>query len=390
MSVTKRESILRRGPHQDRRSFVARAMGLSPIGDIAGATLSEQSDVSLTWETSSDWDNRASEDGVAHESVANTDHNDETFVRKGYNYTNPYKSASLLFYLPFHEDSGSTAYDITGNRNGTYSGHTLGNAGVLGDTAPEWGTEEVVSMGTGILPTNSNFTVDFWVRPDFDGGSQRFLSFQGDISFIAAVERTSTTGELSMWDGNWTNTGATIPDLTWSRLTLAYDDTNTKLVGRIDGSQVFNIGFNIGSGGGSDVAIGRDDNSGNNSALRGGRMADFGVWSDYFTSTNTNERGDPVNDNSTLTTGTKSFGSAQKVDLQNLSYTLNGGTITLDVIGSPGTASEEVVSQTLDGATSYSLSWSNSHTDFRVRINESVSAATATTPTVDRVELVNK
>jgi len=34
---------------------------------------------------------------------------------------------------------------------------------------------------------------------------------------------------------------------------------------------------------------------------------------------------------------------------------MHGETVDLDVIGSPGTASEEVVTQTLDGSTGYTL-----------------------------------
>jgi len=91
---------------------------------------------------------------------------------------------------------------------------------------------------------------------------------------------------------------------------------------------------------------------------------------------------------SDLTTGTKSFSSSVSPDLQNLTYSLNGQSVTLDIIGSPGTGSEEVVSQTLDGSASYTLTWSNSHTDFRVKVNMSSNDG-ITDPSVSRVELVS-
>jgi hypothetical protein len=83
-----------------------------------------------------------------------------------------------------------------------------------------------------------------------------------------------------------------------------------------------------------------------------------------------------------LTTVEKSFSSPQKPDLTGLVYTLNSQSITVDVVGSTGTASEERVSVTLDGATQYELSWSNSHTDFRLEYSLSTSD-TSQTPTVD-------
>lgn len=91
----------------------------------------------------------------------------------------------------------------------------------------------------------------------------------------------------------------------------------------------------------------------------------------------------------TLTTATKSFGTAAKVDLKELDYTLNGESITLDVIGSPGTADEEIVSQTLDGSTEYTLSWANKHTDFRVKANLSSSSYT-TSPSITSVSIKTK
>lgn len=90
-----------------------------------------------------------------------------------------------------------------------------------------------------------------------------------------------------------------------------------------------------------------------------------------------------------LTTVERSFSSPQTPDLTGLVYTLNGETISVDVVGSPGTASEEVVTQSLGGATSYDLTWSNSHSDFEVVFNLST-ADTSTTPQVDDLTLTGQ
>ena len=87
-----------------------------------------------------------------------------------------------------------------------------------------------------------------------------------------------------------------------------------------------------------------------------------------------------------LTTVEQSFGSPQTPDLTGLVYTLNGETIQVDVVGSPGDAGEETQSVTLDGASSYDLTWSSAHTDFEVVFNLST-ADDSQTPVVDDLTL---
>jgi hypothetical protein len=92
-----------------------------------------------------------------------------------------------------------------------------------------------------------------------------------------------------------------------------------------------------------------------------------------------------ISSSSSLTTETKSFTQETEPDLAELDYTLNGDSITLDVIGSPGTASEEINSVTLDGATSYGITWNSSHQDFRVKMN-----FTGTDPTLNIITLIGE
>jgi fibronectin type 3 domain-containing protein len=87
-----------------------------------------------------------------------------------------------------------------------------------------------------------------------------------------------------------------------------------------------------------------------------------------------------------LTTIEQSFNTPQTPDLSGLVYTLNGETISVDVVGSPGQAGEEIVTQSLTGASSYGLSWSNSHTDFEVVFDLST-ADDSVTPEVDDLTL---
>lgn len=87
-----------------------------------------------------------------------------------------------------------------------------------------------------------------------------------------------------------------------------------------------------------------------------------------------------------LTTATKSFINPQEPNFQNLSYSLNGESADLVAIGSPGSGSEEEQSASLDGSTSFTLSWSQSHTDFRVRFEPSTSDQSSS-PILQTVQL---
>ncbi len=55
-------------------------------------------------------------------------------------------------------------------------------------------------------------------------------------------------------------------------------------------------------------------------------------------------------------------------NLTNLSYNLNEENIDLEVIGSPNTVNEEVITQELTGKSEYELGWTENHDDFKIRI----------------------
>lgn len=87
-----------------------------------------------------------------------------------------------------------------------------------------------------------------------------------------------------------------------------------------------------------------------------------------------------------ITTGTKTFSTPTRPDLSDLTYSLNGGTITITVTGSPGDTTEETVTQTLTGFSEYSLSWSSDHAKFKITVDFSVTDTSAT-PTLSKVEV---
>jgi hypothetical protein len=99
---------------------------------------------------------------------------------------------------------------------------------------------------------------------------------------------------------------------------------------------------------------------------------------------------DTYESSGSLTSVTKSFTEPHRPNLDNLVYSLSGESITIDVVGSPGTSDEERVTQPLDGTSTYSIysEWSQEHTDYRLEFSVSTSDD-STSPSFDQASLVS-
>ena len=356
----------------------------------------------LTWQAASDWDNAVSDPGSVHESTADTDHDDATVVKKGYKAANPFNTG-LQGYWPFHEDSGSTAHDFSGNNfDGSIGSNiTIGQSGLLGTSAFKFPggnpnrdiTPDIVTIGNDSVFSNDAITVMWWVNLNelttesggihkWQGGNEWGLDIDenGDGSYSPRF--LINDGGTQIIKGTTTfNTGV------WYHVAGVWNDGTMRIF--VDGQEEDSLSGlgTIHKDTGDEVVIGANVGPvDNGKAVTNGRHAGVRYFTRALSQSEIQDLYGTVRNESTLTTATKSFSSTSQPDLQNLSYSLNGETITLDVIGSPGTASEETVIQTLGGASSYSLSWSNSHTDFRIKANLSTSDAT-TSPTLSSVTL---
>ena len=339
----------------------------------------------LTWETATDWDNASSEtETVVHENFGDFT---DTVVQLGYPSD---VLDNLVAYWHLHEDSGSTAGDAGPNGiTGTINGATVGQSGILGTTSYQFDGS------------------DDWV--DFGDPSSLSSSSLGDsYSFFMWVNLSSTSGDWlshasSSQNDNWRWYDGGSGNREWYT-----DDDNTDLqvagsvitgswasyagVYRTSQIELYENGSSIGSSSASSSTLATSSSPwalfsrGGDSGFVSGKAAFVLIFNDGLSDSEVSTLHDVTS--GSLTTGTKSFSSSATPDLQNLSYSLNGGSIDLNVIGSPGTASEEIVTQTLDGSTSYSLTWSNSHQDFQLRPNLSVSGITNASPTFDRGELI--
>lgn len=394
MSIANRKkSILRKNPYHDRRSFIARLNPLSPIGDIANATLSEITSGSLTWETASDWDNSVSESGVVHDSFG--DLPGDGVIQLGYPNVDR-GGTNLIGLLPLDESTGPVS-TADGSISGTVNGATLGSGGLLDTTAVSFdGSNDRIEFGDEFVSTTGDVSYFGWIYPtNLSTGSDQFIfERRNDLGnryteHSYYINDSTNILTFNVNDGSgWVNSPANtaITANTWQSVGVSVDGGNSITHyqdGSPDGST--SISWSVPNHQNTPKCwMGMEP--GDTDRPYAGRIEVWHVFDRALSSSEIQALHDAAT-SGVLTSGTKSFVTATKPDLSNLSYSLNSQSITLDVIGSPGTASEEVVSKTLDGSSSYSLAWSSSHTDFRIRPNLSTTDKTAT-PTFSAATLV--
>ena len=341
--------------------------------------------VRIAWSSVGDWDRATSETGVVHESVANTDHGDASVLKLGYSAASPFLAADLQGYWALHEDASTTAFDFSGNGyDGTVSGATLGVTGLLGTTAYSFdGVDDSVTADPFWAAAESDpITWMAWVKlPDTasDGDFANQIIYQGSDAENGGM-MVDSSGSVAIYSAGANSVGTgtlAVDDGTWHHVAAVYDQPNDFLSVYRDGQHDYSISYtdNLVLGANPIATLGSFD----------GDSGGVWVYSRALTQAEVQTHADIASAGS-LTTATKSMGEAAQPSLTNLAYSLNGQSIDVTVTGSPGTASEESVTQSLGGATSYSLGWSSSHTDFRVTVDFATSDVTQTA-TLDSLAL---
>lgn len=358
---------------------------IGPIGDMGVANLTEQAGAeTITWETATDWDNAAAELGVVHEDTADTVYGDASIIQKGLSAANPYKASDLRTLHLFQEASGtSTIVDHSGNVNdGQYAaidggtgdiGYRAGGPGAMSSARHNaGGSPDVISQAGGANANNSDGTwaILFYEHNEISGSNNPHHTREG-ADFL--IEDSGGPVWTRMSGTDYKN--GSMPFQQWT-LHLTTTDGSSAAQYR-DDNQIATFTDSWG-----DI----DSTCGICGSDTGGehcddRMAMWAFWDGMWTQQEVTDFWNIFNGTSYLETASKTFSSARTPDFENLDYSLNGNTLTLKAIGSPGTASEEVVSQVLDGSTSYTLTWSDSHTDFRIRPELQNDGGIETTPT---------
>jgi hypothetical protein len=348
---------------------------------------------SVSWSTASDWDNASSESGVVHEDVANTDHDDAGKVQLGYSYGSP--SSELDAWYPLHEDSGSTAYDVAGTNDGAVQGSpTQGQTGILSTSSYSFdGIDDKIKQ-TKTLSNQTHFSVAFWMKTtastDAPAVSTWGGSEDGATGLIGGVPRYSSSGEVtfSVRDGSSDHhrdaiqTESSYNDGNWHHVVLVRSGTGgpSELDIYVDGKDVATTATQQ-QGAGSDLGtdslqIGYSafDPNYYSGSIAGVRLYDGTV----LTESGAKEIANPGEVSGYLETKTESFVSPVKPSLSSTA-TLNGGSIEVDVVGSPGTVAEETQTVSLNGGGGpYDISWNSGHSDFQLNVSASTSDITST------------
>ncbi|MFB6158853.1 MAG: LamG domain-containing protein, partial [Candidatus Nanohalobium sp.] len=346
--------------------------------------------VSIAWSSADDWNTATTEDSVVHENTQHTDYDNASNVRLGYSPSDPLYNNSLVAYYPLQEDSGSTAYDFSGNNNdGTINGSTVNQTGLLGTSAYSFdGTGDYIDIPSSPdvvtqLPMSLSAWVNIDTLPSNKGNDERILSKWpgGNTGYLLQAEQNYDHFRFVIHDGsnihevngsglNAINTGE------WYHIVgVAYSDGNMRLYVNGDMIDENTNTFSIGSTTSTNLVIGRYSSS-SSSKSWDGKIADVRV---YNRSLSASEVGRLYN----VTKGhiqpkTKTFSTAVKPD-SKASADLNGQDINVTVVGSPSTTAPESHTVTLNGSGGpYSIPWANSHTEFEVNASLSTSNITDT------------
>ena len=302
---------------------------------------------------------------------------------------------TLIGSFPLTEDSGSTAYDYSGNDNdGTANGAGPSGTGTvsgpLGTTAYDFdGSDDDVDCNDSIINNqiSGSWSVSQWFNLNsFSDGSMGITS-----EYTGNGEETYTFF-YNASAGNFQFVFAQSSDGTSIRAKAP--DSNYSPGSWIHGVQVWDSGGDIylylnGAEAGTATHDGTIESTTTNfligqysSNYTSGSINDVRIYDHALTASEVQYLYN-VTQEQKITTATKTHSSAVKPDLKT-NITLNNETATAYVTGSPDTGSEETVSTSLsDGTNTSTLTWSNTHSDFRILVTTNISTIT------NRVEITN-
>jgi len=317
------------------------------------------------WATDFDWNRNVSENGWVH---------NDTDIISADKFTEGFEDGSLDGWNNLGSKTTADSNNAYSGAYSLYSGdYTGGNApvpfgtwippGYSGGQTPDeiefWWKETTAQYGAGIRVMNSNGNEEFGFasdNPEWDASDGNSAS--GSLREVSSF----SNDEYDKWvhvrfhNLDWANGtfDLEIEDTTGSY--AEYTEAGIPMRNGVDVEQIRLEGQNQESWGDTTVEMWYDD-------IR--VQAAGGAF---------------------FTTYTQSFSEPCQPDLQNLDYTLNGATVDLNVIGSPGTADEEIQTATLDGSSGFVLAWGSNHQDFRIQA-ELVDANLPDQPTITRLEL---
>jgi hypothetical protein len=260
-----------------------------------------------TWNTASDWDSATAESGVVHESVSNTDHNDDTVVKRGYPIASPIVSNGLIHYYPLQESSGP-AIDFAGNTDANTNNVNFNVSTPLSSTGYEFSDNGYASLSVTSLSSGS---LSAWVYPHSIDNNSGFLCLTqnnvfglvcaADTSFtdigVTARGATGSRADISTGGSGKTNEWQHVA-ATWdgSTLELYYNGTSqgTDSLGSMNNNK------------GEGAYIGRRGNVSGYEDYYDGKIFDCRIYNRALSASEVQTIYDVVNTNGTLTTDYRS------------------------------------------------------------------------------------
>ena len=366
--------------------------GISSFADTAAvldggsASATSTSQRTLTWDTASDWNAASDESGTVHDSFGALPGGD--VIQLGYP-NRDIGDSSLEAYWPL-DDSAGPITDVTGNGHDlTRDGGTLQKTGVLNTDSIGF-SSDVLDGGDDPDLEGTPFTMVAWCKPDASmqsnqggwGKWNRAVS-GNEGQYLVRSEDANGQWHADFHDGSTIHSieGGSVDAAVWQMITLTWDGSTVRLYKNDTETDSASTGSSMNNES-SAFRLGEYDSGGY-------YEGDLGPVQFYTRALDASEITTLYQDpqNGSLTTATKSYSDPTQPDLENLAYDLQGESIEVDVVGSPGTVSEETHTVTLDGATAYAVSWTDSHTDFRIEVQPSTSTITVS-PTFTAAALV--
>lgn len=145
-------------------------------------------------------------------------------------------SGTLEGHWPLAEDSGSTAYDYSGNENhGTLNGGagpsgTGTVTGPFGNSAYDFdGADDEITLPSGIYSTNE-FSASAWVYPETGTSDGYILEFAGDVDGQIQMFNSASDWRFGLFDGS-SFIDITTPAIldAWQLVTGVYDGSTIRL-----------------------------------------------------------------------------------------------------------------------------------------------------------------
>jgi hypothetical protein len=188
----------------------------------------------LTWDNA-DLD-QGLDNGVVHESTANTSYSDASVIRKGDSVSDPLFNDSLVAWYPLQESSGSTAFDFSGNNyDGTINGVTPGSGTNLADLPTysfDQNDDSIVVQNDPDITSNGNggMTISMWYKASSRPGSGHNIVSKRDDASTTWILYQTPDGMTWYYNGQYqrdSNTYFATGD--WEHITGVYDPSNSEV-----------------------------------------------------------------------------------------------------------------------------------------------------------------